>query len=182
MWYGDRLRREQCKVVSAEMRSESVTNWRIQCIERDGTVLYTGTNYKETSTPLQCYFRLTRTERNYNYITQYPITEQGRSQQNQTPYGNQAKMPRTDISFQTSDNVTLRGWFFDPTTPSTTPLPCLVMSHGFTALKEMDLDTFASHFVSSLLISCLVYDNRGFGASDNHPSSPRQEIIPFFAV
>lgn len=87
-------------------------------------------------------------------------------------------MPREDVSFQTSDNVTLRGWFFTPETPSTTPLPCLVMSHGFTALKEMFLDNFAEKFVSSLPISCLVYDHRGFGTSDNHPSAPRSEIIP----
>ncbi|KAE8450112.1 hypothetical protein EG329_006893 [Mollisiaceae sp. DMI_Dod_QoI] len=87
-------------------------------------------------------------------------------------------MHREDISFQTTDAVTLRGWFYTPSSPSTTPLPCLVLSHGFSALKEMDLDAFASHFVSSLPISCLVYDNRNFGASDTQPSSPRHEIIP----
>jgi cephalosporin-C deacetylase-like acetyl esterase len=87
-------------------------------------------------------------------------------------------MPREDISFQTSDNVTLRGWFYKPETSSATPLPCLVMSHGFTAIKEMRLDTFAERFTSSLQLSCLVYDNRGFGTSDNHPSAPRLEIIP----
>jgi cephalosporin-C deacetylase-like acetyl esterase len=87
-------------------------------------------------------------------------------------------MPREDIAFQTSDNFTLRGWFYTPEASSTTPLPCLVISHGFTAVKEMFLDTLAAHYTSSLPISCLVYDHRGFGASDNHPSAPRQEIIP----
>jgi len=87
-------------------------------------------------------------------------------------------MPQEDISFQTSDNVTLRGWFITPTTASSKPLPCLVMSHGFSALKEMDLDAFANYFTSNLAITCLVYDNRNFGASDNAPSSPRQEVIP----
>ena len=86
-------------------------------------------------------------------------------------------MPREDIAFQTSDNVTLRGWFYTPEASLTTPLPCLVISHGFTAVKEMSLDTIAAHFTSSLPISCLVYDNRGFGASDNHASAPRLEII-----
>jgi len=86
-------------------------------------------------------------------------------------------MPREDIAFQTSDNVTLRGWFYTPEASPTTPLPCLVISHGFTAIKEMTLDTIAARFTSSLPISCLVYDHRGFGASDNHPSAPRQEII-----
>jgi len=42
----------------------------------------------------------------------------------------------------------------------------------------MSLDTLAARFTSSLPISCLVYDHRGFGSSDNHPSAPRQEIIP----
>lgn len=84
---------------------------------------------------------------------------------------------REDISFQTSDNVTLRGWFYKPS-ESNGPLPCLVMAHGFSALKEMDLNTFAEHFVTHLPITCLVYDNRGFGDSDTKEGQPRQEIIP----
>jgi pimeloyl-ACP methyl ester carboxylesterase len=42
----------------------------------------------------------------------------------------------------------------------------------------MDLDKFAEYFVSHLPIACLVYDNRGFGASDAAPGAPRHEIIP----
>ncbi|TVY80262.1 Polyketide transferase [Lachnellula suecica] len=89
-------------------------------------------------------------------------------------------MPRVDIEFQTSDHVTLRGWFYTPASiePGSAKLPCLIMSHGFTALKEMDLDTFAKYFTSKLSISCLVYDNRGFGASDVKKGQPRHEIIP----
>lgn len=87
-------------------------------------------------------------------------------------------MPREDVSFQTSDNVTLRGWFYKPLGDANSPLPCLVMSHGFSALKEMDLDTFAEHFTTRLPLACLVYDNRGFGDSDVAPGQPRQEIIP----
>ena len=86
-------------------------------------------------------------------------------------------MSRSDVEFQTSDKVTLRGWFFKPD-GNTSKLPCLVMSHGFSALKEMDLDAFAQKFVSSLQIACLVYDNRGFGASDTGPDQPKHEIIP----
>jgi cephalosporin-C deacetylase-like acetyl esterase len=85
---------------------------------------------------------------------------------------------REDISFQTSDNVTLRGWFYKPDNAPTSPLPCLVMAHGFSALKEMDLNTFAEFFTSTLAISCLVYDNRGFGDSDTKDGQPRHEIIP----
>ena len=49
------------------------------------------------------------------------------------------------------------------------------MSHGWSALKEMSLDAFATHFTTHLPIAALVYDNRNFGASDGQP---RQEIIP----
>ena len=78
-------------------------------------------------------------------------------------------MPREDNALQTTDNVTLHGWLYTPEASSPTPLPCLVMSHGFTAVKEIFLDILAAHFPSSPPISCLVYDNRGFGASENHP-------------
>lgn len=87
-------------------------------------------------------------------------------------------MPREDVEFKTVDNVTLRGWFYKPENAAG-KLPCLVMAHGFSAVKEMDLDTYAEHFVSQLPLSCLVYDNRGFGASDTREGAPRQEIIPF---
>lgn len=86
-------------------------------------------------------------------------------------------MPQRDISFRTSDNVTLRGWLFTPES-ATNKVPCLVMSHGWSALKEMDLDAFANYFTSKLALSCLVYDQRGFGDSDQKDGHPRQEIIP----
>ena len=70
-------------------------------------------------------------------------------------------MPQDNIQFQTADNVILRGWLFTPEgSASDQKLPCLVMSHGFSALKEMDLDTFAKFFISKLRVACLVYDNR----------------------
>lgn len=86
-------------------------------------------------------------------------------------------MTREDIEFKTCDGVTLRGWFYKSPSGSE-KMPCLVMSHGFSALKEMDLDVFAEYFTSKLSLSCLVYDNRSFGASDAGPGQPRHEIIP----
>jgi cephalosporin-C deacetylase-like acetyl esterase len=86
-------------------------------------------------------------------------------------------MPREGIEFKSSDNVTLRGWLYKPTGDHS-KLPCLVMSHGFSAVKEMDLDAFAEYFSSKLPLSCLVFDNRGFGDSDVAPGQVRQEIIP----
>lgn len=85
---------------------------------------------------------------------------------------------REDISFQTHDNVTLRGWFYKPKEGDNSALPTLVLAHGFSALKEMDLDAFAEKFTSTLPINCLVYDNRGFGDSDTKEGQPRQEILP----
>lgn len=86
-------------------------------------------------------------------------------------------MPRKDIEFKTYDNVTLRGWLYTPSS-SSGKLPCLVMAHGFSAVKEMDLDAFAEFFTSKLNLACIVYDNRGFGASDAKDGHPRSEINP----
>jgi len=88
-------------------------------------------------------------------------------------------MTREDISFKTSDGVTLRGWFYKPESASG-KAQCLVMHHGFSALKEMDLDTFAEYFTKHIpSLSCLVYDNRGFGTSDTATGAPRHEILPY---
>jgi cephalosporin-C deacetylase-like acetyl esterase len=87
-------------------------------------------------------------------------------------------MPRENISFKTSDGVLLRGWFYTPQDKSSSKLPCVVLAHGFSALKEMDLDAFAEYFSSHLPVSCLVYDNRGFGESECSPNAPIHEIIP----
>ena len=45
-------------------------------------------------------------------------------------------MPRKNVDFKTIDGVTLRGWFYTPESISG-KLPCLVMAHGWSALKEM---------------------------------------------
>jgi fermentation-respiration switch protein FrsA (DUF1100 family) len=80
---------------------------------------------------------------------------------------------RADIQFD-ADGVTLRGWLYTPDGTSR-PAPTVVMSHGFSAVKEMYLDRFAEAFARAGLAS-LVYDNRNFGASDGEP---RQEIDPW---
>ncbi|KIW18371.1 hypothetical protein PV08_02659 [Exophiala spinifera] len=86
-------------------------------------------------------------------------------------------MSRTDVEFKTSDNVTLRGWFFTPSKVAPgTELPCVILSHGVSCVKEMGLGDVAAKYVSDMNIACLVYDYRGFGASDTAPHMPRQEI------
>ena len=52
------------------------------------------------------------------------------------------------------------------------------MAHGFSAVKEMYLDSFAEVFAAAGL-NALVFDNRNFGASDGEP---RQEIDPWSQV
>ncbi|KAI5210088.1 DltD N-terminal domain protein [Aureobasidium subglaciale] len=85
-------------------------------------------------------------------------------------------MGRSDVEFKTVDHVTLRGWLFEPDDVKG-KYPCLVISHGFACLKEMCLDTLAERLTSALPIACLVYDHRGFGASDQKDNEPRNEIV-----
>jgi len=85
-------------------------------------------------------------------------------------------MARRDIEFD-AEGVTLRGWFYDGEGASG-PAPTIVMAHGFSAVKEMYLDSFAEAFAAAGL-NALVFDNRNFGASDGEP---RQEIDPWEQV
>ncbi|GAA4821262.1 alpha/beta hydrolase [Actinomycetospora corticicola] len=85
-------------------------------------------------------------------------------------------MPHQDIEFD-AEGTTIRGWFF-PASGTTDKAPTVVMAHGFTAVKEMELDRYAEVF-SAHGINVLVYDNRGFGDSDG---TPRQEIDPWAQI
>ncbi len=80
---------------------------------------------------------------------------------------------RQDIEFD-AEGVTLRGWLYLPD-GATGPVPTVVMAHGFSAVKEMYLDSYAEVFAAAGL-GALVFDNRNFGASDGEP---RQEIDPW---
>src|SRR6266498_3059736 len=83
---------------------------------------------------------------------------------------------RQDIEFD-AEGVTLRGWLYLPD-GATGPVPTVVMAHGFSAVKEMFLDSFAEAFAAGGL-GALAFDNRNFGASDGEP---RQEIDPWAQV
>ncbi|HEV8165945.1 MAG TPA: alpha/beta hydrolase [Actinomycetota bacterium] len=83
---------------------------------------------------------------------------------------------RQDIEFD-AEGVTLRGWLYLPD-GAAGPVPTIVMAHGFSAVKEMYLDSFAEAFAAGGL-GALVFDNRNFGASDGEP---RQEIDPWQQV
>src|SRR5438128_3030794 len=83
---------------------------------------------------------------------------------------------RQDIEFN-AEGTTLRGWLYTPDA-GIRPFPTIVMAHGFSAVKEMYLDSFAQVFADAGL-GALVFDNRNFGASDGEP---RQEIDPWAQV
>jgi len=85
-------------------------------------------------------------------------------------------MTRRDIAFD-AEGITLRGWFY-PAEGASGPAAAVVMAHGFSAVKEMYLDSFAEVFAAGGL-NVLVFDNRCFGASDGQP---RQEIDPWAQV
>lgn len=80
---------------------------------------------------------------------------------------------RENTEFAASDGTILRGWHY-AAQGRPGPAPTIVMAHGFSAVKEMYLDSFAEVFAAAGL-ACLVFDNRGFGASGG---VPRQEADP----
>jgi fermentation-respiration switch protein FrsA (DUF1100 family) len=79
---------------------------------------------------------------------------------------------RTDIAFQ-SAGLTCRGWLYRPE-GAAGDLPAIVMSHGFSATKEMGLPSFAERFRAAGF-AVLVFDYRFLGASDGEE---RGRIIP----
>ena len=89
------------------------------------------------------------------------------------------KMSREDVSFKTGDGTVLRGWFYPATSSINEKAPCLILSHGFSAIKEMVLDEVAEALQKALpSLAVLVYDHRGFGASDTGHNQIRSEIVP----
>jgi pimeloyl-ACP methyl ester carboxylesterase len=89
------------------------------------------------------------------------------------------KPMREDIEFD-AEGVTLRGWFYSPDDASG-EVPCIILTHGFSCTKEMGLEPFAEAFTAAGF-ACVVYDHRGFGASDTAPGKPRLEIDPWEQV
>ncbi|RFU76084.1 hypothetical protein TARUN_6156 [Trichoderma arundinaceum] len=96
---------------------------------------------------------------------------------------------RRNVSFQTVDGVTLKGWFFPAGSEKG---PCIIMTHGvlidtesqITALKEHFLDRFALEFQKAGF-NVLLYDNRGFGESggrryDADPVKAQDDYIDAF--
>lgn len=79
---------------------------------------------------------------------------------------------REDVEFRAQGAI-MRGWFYPGESGA-----CVVLQHGFSAVKEMWLDRYAEVF-AAVGLGCLVYDHPGFGASDPVPGTPRHEIDPW---
>ncbi|RFU30920.1 hypothetical protein B7463_g5401, partial [Scytalidium lignicola] len=71
---------------------------------------------------------------------------------------------RRDVTFLTTDGITLKGWFFPAGLEKG---PCVIMTPGLTALKGHFVDGFAAAFQKAGF-HALLYDNRGFGESGGH--------------
>jgi fermentation-respiration switch protein FrsA (DUF1100 family) len=78
---------------------------------------------------------------------------------------------REDVAFS-SAGLTLRGWLYRPTGSELSP--AIVMTHGFSAVKEQGLSGFAEKFQAAGF-TVLVFDYRHLGASDG---DERGRIIP----
>src|SRR5260370_34129076 len=75
------------------------------------------------------------------------------------------EMARRDIEFN-AEGVILRGWFY---AAEASPAPAVVMAHGFSAVKEMYLDSFPEGFNGAGL-HVPGFDNRNFGATAGQPA------------
>ncbi|MGI8748940.1 MAG: alpha/beta hydrolase [Thermoleophilaceae bacterium] len=72
---------------------------------------------------------------------------------------------RTDSPFE-SDGEECAAWLYLPENDG--PHPCVVMAHGFSAVREQRLDAYAERFAAAGL-AVLVFDYRHFGSSAGEP-------------
>jgi fermentation-respiration switch protein FrsA (DUF1100 family) len=79
---------------------------------------------------------------------------------------------RSDVSFN-SHGLTCRGWLYRPDI-GVAKAPAILMTHGFSTVKEQGLDEFARVFMARGFV-VLVFDYRFLGASDGEP---RGQILP----
>jgi len=84
---------------------------------------------------------------------------------------------RSNAQFAAEDGTVLRGYVFGPEEPPAQSAPVIVMTHGFSGVLA-SLTHYAEHFEQAGFI-VLLYDHRGFGASEGEP---RQHIDPYQQV
>ena len=74
-------------------------------------------------------------------------------------------MDREDIRFSSGDEQ-CAGWLYRPAGGA--QVPCIILAHGFGALKEARLDAYAKRFAAAGY-AALVFDYRHFGDSEGEP-------------
>jgi len=75
---------------------------------------------------------------------------------------------RKDVMF-TSQGLKCAAWYYVPNgLKEGEKRPAIVMAHGFSAVKEMYLDNFASKFANAGFV-VTVFDYRFFGGSEGEP-------------
>ncbi|CAF0743603.1 unnamed protein product [Adineta steineri] len=67
---------------------------------------------------------------------------------------------RENIEFLGKNNVLLRGWLYSPLVPLNHS--AIIMTHGFSAIKEMGLDNYAQIFCRNGNFYVLIYDHQTF--------------------
>jgi len=84
---------------------------------------------------------------------------------------------RRDVTFD-GEGVKLFGWVYRPAGRDAESLPAIVLSHGFSAVIDMDLDRYARAFAAAGF-ACLAYEHRNWGRSGGWP---RFETHPWMQV
>ncbi|TAK72084.1 MAG: alpha/beta fold hydrolase [Dehalococcoidia bacterium] len=74
---------------------------------------------------------------------------------------------REDVSFDSCGDR-IAAWLYAGEGEGPARRPCVVIGHGFAAVKEARLDAFAERFAAAGF-ACLVFDYRHFGASGGMP-------------
>jgi len=76
-------------------------------------------------------------------------------------------MQRSDVTFQ-SAGTRCAAWLYRPDQSGGGPTPCVVLGHGFSAVRDQRLDAYAERFAEAGLAAA-VFDYRYFGDSDGEP-------------
>ena len=81
---------------------------------------------------------------------------------------------KRDVMFKSGETFAAAWLFLPKGAAPNARVPAVAMAHGFGAVKEMYLESFARRFAAAG-IAALVFDYRGFGASGGEP---RQRVSP----